>query len=108
MQNRIKSSDGYVHGAVVFASSRAHIASMAGSSVSRQIEEALEVALKLYAKPDTPREECGWGPDKPKRQSYLLTSSASRAKSSDGYVHGAVVFASSRAHIASMAGSSVT
>jgi hypothetical protein len=30
------------------------------------------VALKLYAKPDPPREECGWEPDKPKRQSYLL------------------------------------
>ncbi|OQE40251.1 hypothetical protein PENCOP_c006G00016 [Penicillium coprophilum] len=34
--------------------------------------EALEAAQKLYAKPDTPKEECGWGPEKPKRQSYLL------------------------------------
>ncbi|KAJ5406365.1 hypothetical protein N7465_007649 [Penicillium sp. CMV-2018d] len=36
------------------------------------VREALEVAQKLYATPDTPREECGWGPDKPKRHSYLL------------------------------------
>ncbi|KAJ5685402.1 hypothetical protein N7536_008021 [Penicillium majusculum] len=34
--------------------------------------EALEVAQKLYATPDTPREECGWGPEKGKRHSYLL------------------------------------
>ncbi|KAJ5198900.1 hypothetical protein N7491_000533 [Penicillium cf. griseofulvum] len=34
--------------------------------------EALEAAQKLYSKPDTPTNECGWEPDKPKRQSYLL------------------------------------
>lgn len=34
--------------------------------------EALEVAQKLYAMPDIPREECGSGSAKPKRQSYLL------------------------------------
>jgi hypothetical protein len=34
--------------------------------------EALEAAQKLYSIPDTPAEECGRGPGKPKRQSYLL------------------------------------
>lgn len=34
--------------------------------------EALEVVQKLYATPDTPREECGWGPEKGKK-TFIFT-----------------------------------
>ncbi|KAJ5360596.1 hypothetical protein N7517_009787 [Penicillium concentricum] len=34
--------------------------------------EALKAAQKFYSTPDIPAEVCGRGPDKPKRQSYLL------------------------------------